>query len=255
MLIWTIRRRGDELPAPLPAGSDAHSEQRRAGLRFVMHRHMDGDGLHIDLRIERPGGILAGWRLPVDVFDRLSAGEEVLCALKREHPVHWLDHDSAECTVVDRGEYSETADDDGGTLRLVFRGEVLDGEFEFRAEPGDGLVMALAEAVRAESDGPLVPATVDEFIEAARDGQVARARAIERLCGLGRELDGEAFDEGLWRRMLDGLGLADIHRQTAKFERRFDEKYPPLPVTRAAPLPEDDADRREVVAAILEECV
>ena len=257
MLIWAIRRRGNGYPAGLtrsdgPAGLDRDAS---GDLRFVVHRHTDDAGPHVDLRIERPDRLLAGWRLPADAIDRLSSGDEVVCVLKPQHSADWLDHDSAECTAVDSGTYSETAMAADGSRRVVFRGRLLDGEFEFRPERDEVLVAVLAETIRETTDGPVGRDTADEVVAAVRDGRAARARAIERLCGLGRELDGDAFDQQLWRRMLAGLSLAEIHRQMARFERRFDEKYPPRPVTRSVPPPEEDSDRRELVAGILEECV
>jgi hypothetical protein len=72
------------------------------------------------------------------------------------------------------------------------------------------------------------------------DGVRARSRAVERLCGLGRELDGPAFDEGIWRRSLAGLDLEEIHGQLRAFEVRFDRKYPPSPASRPERLPEGE---------------
>jgi len=247
MLMWTIRRRDGE---PAAAADQSCGEW----LRFVVHRHVDRGGAHIDLRIERPGGVLAGWRLPVDVFDRLAADETVVCTLKPEHPIRWLDHDSAEYTLVDTGVYRETRLDDEN-VRLTFRGRVLEGDLEFRREHSENLLAGIVETMRETADGPLNMETVLDIVDAARDGRVARARAVERVCGLGRELDGDAFDEPLFRRMLDPLSLADIYRHMAKLERRFDQKYPPQPVTRRTSESEEDASRRQTVRSILNECV
>jgi hypothetical protein len=74
------------------------------------------------------------------------------------------------------------------------------------------------------------------------DGMTARRRSIERLCGLGRELDGTAFDDGVWRRILAGLSLEEIHAQLRAYEVRFDQKYPPDPVSRPESLPEMESD-------------
>jgi hypothetical protein len=83
------------------------------------------------------------------------------------------------------------------------------------------------------------------------DGIAARDRATARLCGLGRELDGGAFDESAWRKSLRGLSLDEIHAQLRAFEVRFDAKYPPAPVSRPERLPEDgEANRLDVARAI-----
>jgi len=258
MLIWTIRRRGERVrdrskqsqEAGERTGTEAEHPYRE--FKYLVHRHEDTGGVYLDLHIERPGGSVARWTMGVDILDRLSAGEEVVCTLNPEDSMRLAEQDISEYAMVDEGTYTDKGEGDG-RRRLVFRGQVLDGEYEFRAVCDDSVVAALAEAVREEPDALLTPESVKEFIAAARDGRVARGRAVERLCGLGRELDGDAFDDRLWRRMLDGLSLTEIHRQTTGLERRFDEKYPPRSVSRSASLPEEHSDRRETVAAILEE--
>jgi hypothetical protein len=59
---------------------------------------------------------------------------------------------------------------------------------------------------------------------------------------LGRELDGSAFDDSVWRRVLAGLSLDEIHSQLRAFEVRFDQKYPPSPVSRPEKLRDADAE-------------
>jgi hypothetical protein len=55
--------------------------------RFVLHRHVDADGPHLDLRLEA-GNCLLGWRI---------AGEELnpgcWASEKAPHPKSWLDED------------------------------------------------------------------------------------------------------------------------------------------------------------------
>ena len=87
-----------------------------------------------------------------------------------------------------------------------------------------------------------------------RDGATARRLAVERLCGLGRELDGTAFDEPIWRKTLGGLTLREIHGQLRAFEVRFDRKYPPGPTSRPETLSDDGGDgRQEAALAILKD--
>ena len=57
------------------------------------------------------------------------------------------------------------------------------------------------------------------------------------------------FSEEIWRKCLSVLALEEIRSQLEVFERRFDVKYPPLPVSQPEPLDEtDEGDgrRREV---------
>jgi len=85
-----------------------------------------------------------------------------------------------------------------------------------------------------------------------RDGATARQRSLERLCGLGRELDGSSFDESLWRRTLADLTLEEIHTHLRAFEIRFDEKYPPEQIAQPERLSEtENAERTDSALAIL----
>jgi len=258
MLIWTIRRRGERIRDRSEQSQEAGERTGAEGdhthreLQYLVHRHDGTGGTYLDLHIERPGGSVARWTMGVNGLDRLSAGEEAVCTLNPEDSMRLADQDTPEYAMVDEGTYTDKGEA-AGRRRLVFRGRVLDGEYEFRVVCDDNVVGVLADAIREEPDTLLTPESVKEFIAAARDGRVARGRAVERLCGLGRELDGDAFDDRLWRRMLDGLSLAEMYRQTARLERRFDEKYPPRSVSRSTSLPEEHSDRRETVAAILEE--
>lgn len=243
MAIWSMRYAGEVGPNDGAGGEG----------RYVVHRHADEGGPHLDLRVEVAERSLAGWRLPADAIDRMGTGEDVLCAVKAEHPARWLDHDSSVCAVVDAGRYTESRDEDG-SVRLAFSGPALNGVYEFRRRSNEGVVMALIKTAEQFTGKRVEVADVERLATAAEDGRTARVRAEERLCGLGRELDGDAFDETLWRCMLAPLSLKEIYRQVARFERRYDEKYPPAHVTRATDNL-DDAKRKEEVAAILAEYV
>ena len=65
----------------------------------------------------------------------------------------------------------------------------------------------------------------------------------------GRELDGESFDEALWRKTLEALTLDEIHGQLRSFEVRFDVKHPPMPVSRPD-APEDGVEGTRSVQAL-----
>jgi hypothetical protein len=84
-----------------------------------------------------------------------------------------------------------------------------------------------------------------------RDGALARQRAIERFCGLGRELDAEAFDPAVWRKTLAGLTLEEIQAHLRTYEVRFDRVYPPAPVSRPERLADDGSQRASVALGIL----
>ena len=133
----------------------------------------------------------------------------------------------------------------------VFGGERFAGRYSFtRRKLSEELVSLIGkelgfDVARAEDAA--------QFLARARDGETARKRAVERLCALGRELDGDSFDEKMWRSTLSHLLLKEIHGHLRSFERRFDEKHPPLPVTKREKLESDNKVRERVAAGILSE--
>lgn len=197
--------------------------------RFVLHRHRDAAGPHLDLRVERDG-FLAGWRI-----DAVTLTDEAWATEKSPHSVGWLDRDG-DAIREDAGTYAWV---ERGTDRasLLIRGR--HGNRLLRVEREEGLPAEAVHEIRQTlAAHDLVASAVPRLIQ---DGIAARHRAVERLCGLGRELDGAAFDDGVWRRALAGLSLDEIHAQLRGFEVRFDRKYPPAPVSRPERLPDSEA--------------
>jgi hypothetical protein len=192
--------------------------------RFVLHRHRDADGPHLDLRLQQDG-YLMGWRIAAT-----SLEDHAWAIEKTPHPVHWLDQDGA-AERIDAGEYAWRQRDDL-VRELELRGD--HGTLRLRVERVDGIplecVRAVAEALAIEKADPTQAATL------LHDGALARRRAIERFCGLSRELDGIAFDPIPWRNTLAGMSLAEIHAHLRTLEKRFDEKYPPQPTSRPEAL-------------------
>jgi hypothetical protein len=131
-------------------------------------------------------------------------------------------------TRIDAGEYAvEAWGRDGGAI--VLRGADRHVT-RFTIAPAPELPVAAARAIAtALHVREIAPADAPALLA---DGLAARSRAIQRLCGLGRELDGDAFEENLWRKTLHGLSLDEIHRQLRAFEVRFDQKFPSLAVSR-----------------------
>lgn len=236
---------------------DCSAREVAEGKGFVLHRHRDEEGEHLDLRLE-DGEVLVGWRLPRDASERLAEGEEVVCELKRMHPRKWLDVNDDGCFVEDAGTYrwlEKSADRGVG----VFGGERFAGRYSFtRRQRIEGSVSdryeGSASLIREELGLDLARAEdAAQLLERARDGETSRKRAVERLCALGRELGGDSFDEKMWRSTLSHLSLREIHGHLRSFERRFDEKHPPLPVTRLEKLGSDNKARERVAAGILSE--
>ncbi len=203
--------------------------------RFVVHRHRDAEGPHVDLRLEQDG-FLAGWRIAGE-FESGAWAEE-----KAAHPVHWLDRDG------------DAVREDAGVYRWIERGPLrrvvcLKGEHGvrwLRVEAHEGLPAGVACAVRCALDeAELGP---ESALSLVKDGLVARKRATARLLGLGRELDGDAFDVEAWRRALAGLSLEEVQSHLRAYEVRFDAKYPPLPVSRPERLDAGASVRGDALA-------
>ncbi|MFO7974865.1 MAG: hypothetical protein R6V12_09550 [Candidatus Hydrogenedentota bacterium] len=196
--------------------------------RFVLQRHHDKAGPHWDLRLEQAGH-LVGWRLEQPL------SEDGCWALEKgPHPMRWLEHDG-ETVREDAGLYTVMAwSKDGRELLLEGR----NGTCTLRAERMPFLAPETAQAVQETMDDLLVgPEQVAAIL---RDGVTARRRAVERFCGLGRELDGSAFDETVWRRTLETLSLDELSAHLRTYEVRLDQKYPPSPTSHPEALPESE---------------
>ncbi len=207
--------------------------------RFVLHRHTDAQGEHLDLRLEAEGH-LRGWRI-----DANELGEGAWATEKPPHPLRWLD-DDGNATRVEAGEYAVESRSAEG-LVVVLRGSTATTRVEIAPAPelpitaARAIAMALRERAIDPADAPGLLA----------DGLAARSRAVQRLCGLGRELDADAFEESVWRKTLGRLTLDEIHQQLRAFEVRFDQKYPPQPVSR--PETEGETPRSREAMAIARE--
>ncbi len=210
--------------------------------RFVLHRHRDEEGPHLDLRLEQDGHLM-GWRIDATTLEEEAWGVE-----KGPHSVRWLEQDG-DAVREDAGTYL-WVERSRGRKALWLRGER--GLVFVRVEQQAGLPAHVVRAVAVALNE--AGASADEAARLVVDGLTARGRAISRLCGLGRELDGAAFDEGVWRRALAGLSLDEIHAQLRAYEVRFDAKYPPLPVSRPERLEGEREDtRRESALTIARE--
>lgn len=228
-MIWTLRAE----PA-IDTGPDAPPEGR-----FVLQRHHDAAGPHLDLRLEQPGGYLLGWRIDAATLDGDSCASE-----KAPHPIAWLEQDG------------DTVREDAGAYRWLDR-DNLGGRLLLEGERGTRIVtvsrgeVVSAAAIRAiqECAGRL-NVRLDDAARLMEDGVAARSRAIDRFCGLGRELDGETFDEALWRKTLRQLPLADLQVHLRGLEVRFDAKYPPRPVSRPVPLDDEATPSRDALTLL-----
>ena len=210
--------------------------------RFVLHRHHDADGPHLDLRLEHDG-YLMGWRI-----DSVSFEDESWATEKAPHPATWLERD-ADAACVDAGVY-RWVERNPNQKSLLLKGHngILRVSVTRQAALPPEAARAICQTLQTYNVNPRGAAQM------IADGVAARRRAVERLCGLGRELDGSAFDDTVWHKILAGLSLEDVHAQLRAYEVRFDLKYPPSAVSRPAAFPEsEDADRSGRAMALARE--
>ncbi|GMV92318.1 MAG: hypothetical protein AMXMBFR82_20960 [Candidatus Hydrogenedentota bacterium] len=195
--------------------------------RYVLHRHRDAIGAHLDLRIET-GDCLTGWRIDATALDGEPWATE-----KAPHDLSWLKHPGdAICLEAGTYQWLESTEDERA-IALHSNGESR----VIRMRRVDGLPPAAVRDIRqALDEGGVYEHDAARLIT---DGVTARTRALERFCGLGRELDGPSFDDTLWRKTLAQLSLDEIHVHLRAYEIRFDRKYPPAPVSQPEPLQEE----------------
>ena len=207
---------------------DPPSDTEKAGTRFVLHRHRDAVGPHLDLRLEFDG-FLGGWRIAADALRAGVSAEE-----KGAHPTAWLDQDGDACRI-DAGVYAwEERSADCWKIRLDGTRRSLRLTWRREAGLSPDIIQALSQKA-ADLRLPAVdlPGLID-------DGITARNRAIARICGLGHQLEPVGFDESAWRSLLAPLSLSAIERHLAGFEIRADRAAPPAPVSRPEVLDEPE---------------
>jgi hypothetical protein len=229
-MYWKLTRETIDPEADLPPATG----------RFVLHRHTDRHGPHLDLRLEQDGH-LVGWRV-----DAAKLDGEIWATEKMPHPTRWLDQDG-DALREDAGTYAwREADDDNRWLVL----SGANGPVEISAERHDLLPLSTVCALSDALHG--LDLDAERAVRLLHDGRSARQRAIARLTGLARELDGDAFDADTSAKALAPLSLDEIHTQLRAYEVRFDAKYPPLPTSQPEPLTEQEAeDRSHAAMAIL----
>lgn len=221
-MFWSVRMMPEE---------EAREALKPCG-RFVLHRHVDAEGPHLDLRLEAEG-YAVGYRI-----GGAALADGAWATEKMPHPAEWLERDG-DAVREDAGVYAvraETADYRELELHGATGVRVL--RFQRESSIDAAAVLDVAMALRESS------ASATQAAQLIRDGIGARRRAVERLCGLGRELDGQTFDETLWRRMLTGCSLEEVQSQLQLFEARFDARFPARPVSACESLEESEEAER-----------
>lgn len=210
--------------------------------RYILHRHSDAQGPHRDLRIEEDG-VLRGWRITEDGDGAMMAVE------KAAHPVHWLNPESGKAAGMvceERGTYAWV---ERSPMRAVIRLQGSGGSKTIEINALEELAPCTVHGLRAfMAENRVKEPALSGLL---RDGLSARRRAMYRLAGLARELDGEAFDAALWERMAREMTLDELHAHLRCYETRFDAKYPPRPVSQPEPLEAVEGQTAPAVLDIL----
>ncbi len=214
-----------EIPVELPF----HSEGR-----FVLHRHKDKQGIHLDLRIEQKGYLL-GWRI-----DSTELQSELWGVEKLPHSSAWLDT-TEHADLVHSGDYRWFSHGDGnGYLVLRLENQV---QRVYHIERWAGFSLRFQRALwQSMRKWQVLPAQVISLIE---DGVEARNYAIQRLCGLGKFLEGDCFDSSHWEKVLSQCSLSEIHAYLKKWEDRFEKQSPPERLSRPEKVDESWSNEAE----------
>lgn len=220
-MYWDIRCESAATASDLPAQG-----------RFVLHRHVDEAGAHLDLRLEQRG-YLDGFRIAATQLAGENSARE-----KAPHPLRWLDADGDAIREEEGGYCWHDRDGESGVLELRGKRGVYLLHLQRVHLPDVETVRAMVAACHEAR------VEIENAPQLLRDGATARQRTMERFCALGRELEGAAFDEKVWRRTLAPLSLSDVQDHLRSLEVRFDLKYPPQPVSVAETLPEDGMGER-----------
>lgn len=209
----------------------AAGEAEHAG-RFVMHRHVDKEGPHLDLRLEH-GDSLLGWRIAGESLEEGQWATE-----KMPHPVEWLSRNHGLERRLE-GQWRWVERDETRCTVALWDGEstlciLLEACKDIQAEE----VRTLAQLAQKEK---IAFSALASLVE---DGIQARMRAVARFCALSRTLDGEGFDEAGWRQLFTSMSFNEIGERLAKVEIRHDRSYPPQPVSEPELLEEEEQNER-----------
>lgn len=187
--------------------------------QWILHRHRDHYGPHLDLRLEFRG-ILGGLRVDADA---LIPG--VPATEKGPHPNAWLTAEGP-AQEVGRGRWAwekYTPDHrvlllDNGTDRLRL------GWKRAPALPTSVIVQLAAWA----QQNHLTP---DQLSALCADGLRARQAARARCRGLAALIEAEHFDPDAWNDLLEPLNLDALNQKLDALEARLDQLHPPAPWT------------------------
>jgi len=277
MTLNDYQRKRDFERTPEPPASGGEPECAR--LRFMVHMH-DASRLHWDLRLELDGAYKS-WAVPKG--PSLDPSEKRLAVLVEDHPLEYGDFEGvipegnygAGTTMIwDEGTYTTPgaseaeavaqafhAGFDKGTLKVVFQGTKLEGQFALvRLKDGGGKNWLLIK----DRDAHSTPRDILELDRSARTGrslaeirqqEIARPRSDrididlsgidvsgaplaswpETIHPMLAELTERPFDRAGWLFEIkwDGFrAIAEVHRDQVRLYSRnqtdFLETFPPV---------------------------
>lgn len=194
--------------------------------RFVLHRHRDKYGDHLDLRIEQDGYLL-GWRLEAQELGEVMWGTEKL----PHHPA-WLEEKNG-VEVVLTGKYRWHSHDENSGYLILYDDQNTTPVRTYRIDRWRGLPLSIQQKIaRCVQQHGIRWGQLAGLIE---DGLTARKQAIHRLRGLVQFLDGESLDDSHWIQLLEQASLHEIHRYLHQWSVRAEMQQPPPRLTKPDP--------------------
>ncbi|HOK09982.1 MAG TPA: hypothetical protein PLT82_11210 [Candidatus Hydrogenedens sp.] len=206
----------------IPIDCALHSEGR-----FVVQRHKDKQGHHLDVRLEQDHYLL-GWRIEAHELLPKLWGQE-----KLPHDPIWLETDKeTECLLAGRYRWFKQSDTCGYLELTSETGQ----QMVYQVERWAGFPARFQQALwQRMQTWQIAPADVPSLIE---DGIHARKYAIRKLCGLGQFLDGDAFCSEHWEKALARCSLEEIYSYLQKWEARFSRYAPSERISRPEKIDE-----------------
>lgn len=189
--------------------------------RFIVQRHQDNLGVHIDIRLEHEG-YLTGWR--IDGVSELA--DEMWGEAKLPHNPNLL-YD-ANLPEIERGIYQWYLEDgEIGILELVSTSEDCK---VFRVEKCCGVPLSVQRKLIEICSG--YGLKWDEVSSLIGDGLKAREWMITKICGMAQYLDDQAFVQDDYVEYLKNRSFEELKESLIIWEKRLSLKKPVERVTK-----------------------
>ncbi|MCX8065998.1 MAG: hypothetical protein N3G21_12650 [Candidatus Hydrogenedentes bacterium] len=209
--------------------------------RFIIHRHSDIAGEHIDIRLEEDFS-LVGWR--VDGTSEL--GDEMWGVAKLPHHPGLLDDGTI--PVVAKGKFRWLLDNKDDTfLELEFD----DGEIRvYKVEKHGGLPASIQNRLnKIISDNGL---SWDEALSLIGDGIKAREWLITKICGMVEYSGNYILPQAEYAEYLKGKSLDELKRNLTYWEKKVSSNQSVGRLTRPGDIGQEGESEKWKLSKVLE---